>query len=52
MSSNEQDNDGDTALIRAARDGHNEICEMLISKGCNVDIQNKDGDTALIMAAR
>jgi ankyrin repeat protein len=29
-----------TALIRAARNGHKEICEMILPKGCNVDIQN------------
>ena len=29
-----------------------EICEMLVSKGCNVHIQDKGGNTALIHAAK
>ena len=47
---NGQDDDGCTALILAAMNGHNEICEMLISKGCYTDIQDKDGNTALMYA--
>jgi serine/threonine-protein phosphatase 6 regulatory ankyrin repeat subunit B len=45
-----QDNNGFTALMWAAKKGHNEICELLINKGCNVDIQNNNGNTALILA--
>jgi len=38
---------GCTAFIWAAGRGHKEICEMIISKGCNVDMQNTD--TALMI---
>jgi len=48
---NSQANDGWTALIYAAHYGHREICEMLISEGCDVDIQNSIGNTALRFAA-
>ena len=35
--------DGYTALMEAAGNGHKDICEFLISKGCNVDIEDKSG---------
>ena len=43
--------DSVTALIQAAANGHKEVCDLLISRGCSVDLQNKDGRTALIAAA-
>jgi len=49
---NSQDKYGNTALILAAMNGRNEICGMILSKGCNVDIQDKDGNTALMIACR
>ena len=47
----EQDNDFDTALVKATRNKHTEIVEILIEKGADDAIQNKDGNTALILAA-
>jgi hypothetical protein len=47
-----QDKDGNTALILAASNGDNEICGMILSKGCNVDIQDNNGFTALMWAAK
>ncbi len=46
------DNDGDTALILAARFDLSEACQMLIGKGAEIDAKNNDGDTALIWAAK
>ena len=40
--------DSSTALIGAARYGHKEVCELLVSRGCNVDLQNKNSDTASV----
>ena len=42
---------GCTALINASYNGHKEVCELLITRGCNVDIQCKIGETALIKAS-
>jgi uncharacterized protein len=44
--------EGDTALIVAAREGHYEICVDLIQAGANVDASNKIGLTALMEACR
>jgi hypothetical protein len=38
-------------LILAAERGHQEICKLLISRGCSIDAQNKNGDTAFTLAA-
>ena len=47
-----QDENGNTAWMLAFRGGHEAVCELLITRGCNVDKQSrKDGDTALIRAA-
>lgn len=43
---------GQTALMRAALWGHNEIVKLLIDKGARVDLQDKDGNSALILACR
>ena len=47
-----QDEDGNTALIWAACEGHVECVELLLQKEAFVDHQDKDGNTALIGAAR
>ena len=47
----EQDNDLDTALVKATRNKYIDIVEILIEKGADDAIQNKDGNTALILAA-
>lgn len=46
-----QNASGDTALILAAKQGHIDTCNFLISKGCNVNIQNKNNSSAFILAA-
>ena len=46
-----QDEDGNTAMIYAAINGHIDIVELLISKGGKLDIQNDHGSTAMIVAA-
>jgi len=47
-----QNNDGDTALIRATINGHIETVKMLLDAKPNVDMQNQEGQTALIGALR
>ena len=37
--------------MKAAGSGHQEVCELLVSRGCKVDLQNEDGWTALMEAA-
>jgi ankyrin repeat protein len=36
----------------AAINGHKDVCELLIARGCNVDLQDERGNTALIQAAQ
>jgi ankyrin repeat protein len=45
------DENGNTALIFAARDGHLDIAEMLIGYGATVDWQDDEQVTPLILAA-
>ena len=40
-----------TALIWASIYGRREVCELLITRGCNLDMQANDGRTALIWAS-
>ena len=47
-----QDNHGDTALLCAAEKGHQEVCELLISRDCKVDFQHVADSTVLIAAAK
>lgn len=42
------DEDGNTALIHAAYNGHQLIIAQLLASGANTNIQSKDGYTALI----
>ena len=37
--------------MKAATNGHNEVCELLIESGCDVNLQDVHGMTALYMAA-
>ena len=46
-----QDNDGDSALINASREGHTETVKELLNHGAHVDLQNKHGKSALIKAS-
>lgn len=48
---NQFDVNGDTPLIIAVRNGHEDITKILISAGADVNIKNKDGVTPLICAA-
>ena len=43
---------GDTALIRAATEGHLETVRALIDAGVDVNHPNKLGDTALKIATK
>lgn len=45
-----QDNDGKTALIRAAQEGYVEIVKHLIEAGVNLDTKDNYETTALIWA--
>ena len=46
-----QDEQGKTALMMAAANGHEEIVEVLLTKKPNLLLQNKSGNTALHWAA-
>jgi hypothetical protein len=46
-----RDKDGFTALMFAAAYGHEGVCDLLITRGCKLDMQDKDGFTALMWAA-
>jgi ankyrin repeat protein len=48
---NAKDEDGHTALIVAAKNGHTEIVNLLLNRGADINAKDKDGETALIKAA-
>jgi ankyrin repeat protein len=48
---NAQDNQNQTALMRAASSGHKDICELLIASNAQIEAQDNGGTTALIFAA-
>ncbi len=43
--------DGSTALLMACKNGHTQVCEMLLKQGANVSARTDEGSTALILAA-
>jgi len=45
------DDQGNTALILAARFGHNEVVRALLLAKADVKVKNKEGKTALMLAA-
>ncbi len=47
-----QDQDGNTALIRAISERDQNIAYELIKAGANPDLQNKEGNTALMISAQ
>ena len=49
--SQEQNEDGNTALILLARHGHLDEVKLLIDTGADVDAENLKGETALTWAA-
>ena len=44
---NHKNNYGDTALVRAAEGGHEELCRILLEHGADMDIKDSWGKTAL-----
>ncbi|KAL5502811.1 hypothetical protein EMCRGX_G009644 [Ephydatia muelleri] len=44
--------DGETALMRASSEGHDEFVKLLLEKGASADLSDKDGNTALHLAAK
>ncbi len=48
----EVNSDGSSALIKAVMRGHKETSHLLISLGCELEIQNIYGDNALMWAAQ
>ena len=47
---NQQDDEGQTALILAAKGGYPEVAKVLISNKANTELRDKFGRTALIVA--
>jgi len=47
-----RDQNGWTALIRAAKRGHGMVMEMLLDNRANIEAQDRCGETALIWAAK
>ena len=46
------DNDGSTALMMAAVQGHATVLRLLLEAGADKNLADNDGSTALMMAAR
>lgn len=47
-----KDDNGDTLLIHACRNGYEDIVKFLVEKKADLNIKNNDGRTALITAVR
>jgi ankyrin repeat protein len=45
------DHHGNTPLIWAASEGNDDIVQLLVEQGANVNTQNFAGETALFLAA-
>ena len=43
---------GETALIKAATAGHDNIVKLLLQNGADVNTKNKQGETALLKAVK
>ena len=48
---NALDEDGNTPLMQAAREGHDQVVEALIIAKANINARNRQGKTALALAA-
>ena len=48
---NKQDNNGNTPLIWAAMEGHDDIVQLLVDYRAEINLQNFAGETALLVAA-
>lgn len=46
------DSDGYTPLMLAAREGHGQLCELLIACGAKCDVKTERGETALSLARK
>ena len=46
---NAVDQDGDTALMGAAEQGHVDVVTRLLAKGANVNVKNRDGGFTSLM---
>ena len=44
-------NSGKTSLQVASHQGHLDICNLLLSSGADLEVQDEDGDTALHYSA-
>ena len=47
-----RDDDSETALMYAARNGHVEVVQLLLDVGVNKDIEDDNGQTALAKAVQ
>ena len=48
---NKQDHNGNTPLIWAAMEGHDDIVQLLVDYRAEINLQNFAGETALLVAA-
>ena len=49
---NVKDERGNTGLIEAARNGHDDVVRTLLQSGADAKMRNDDGKTALMLAAQ
>lgn len=47
-----EDEEGETAMMEAAEEGHLEVVQLLLDKGAAINHQDADGETALMEAAQ
>ncbi|TDI38472.1 MAG: TonB family protein [Acidobacteria bacterium] len=47
-----QNADGDTPLMVASLNGHEDVVDLLLEAGASADLSNKEGETALILASK
>ena len=47
---NAKDDNGNTALLEAARFGHDHVARVLLAAGANTKVRDKDGKTPLMLA--
>ena len=45
-----KDQDGNTALMKASKNGRIQVVELLLRKGAQINFKNKDGKSALDLA--
>ena len=48
---NVRNKEGKTVLMAAAIAGRKEVCELLLTRGCDINVQNNNGATAMLIAA-